>query len=81
MTTSNLTNAIAALRTQVRARHSGDRQALLDATQAVKAQGNFVCQVQQALKGNTEQMTLSKVTPSWVKAKIRERADCQPNTP
>ncbi|MGR5187018.1 hypothetical protein ACPV3S_15895 [Photobacterium damselae] len=72
MKTQNLTNAIAALRAQVRARHLGDRQALLSATQDVKAQGDFIGQVQMALKGNTEQMTLSKVTPSWVKLRIRQ---------
>ncbi|MGR5465589.1 hypothetical protein ACPV5G_21940, partial [Photobacterium damselae] len=72
--TQNLTNAIAALRAQVRARHLGDRQALLIATQAVKEQGEYVGQVQMTLKGNTEQMTLSKVTATWVKEKMRQQS-------
>ena len=63
----NLTHAIAALRAQVKARHAADKQGLFEATEAVKAQAPFTQQVQLALVGNTEGMTLSKVTPSWVK--------------
>ncbi|ARR51786.1 hypothetical protein ETN89_20005 (plasmid) [Photobacterium damselae subsp. damselae] len=73
MKRQNLTNAIAALKAQVRARHSGDKQAFLQATEAVKAQGDFVRQVQQALTGNKENVTLANVTATWVKTRIREQ--------
>ncbi|WP_305840172.1 hypothetical protein [Photobacterium leiognathi] len=73
MAPKNLTNAIAALRAQVRARHRADKAALLEATEAAKAQAPFTQQVQQALVGKTEGMTLSNVTPTWVKKRIASR--------
>lgn len=75
MAAKNLTNAIAALRAQVRARHCADKTALAQATADVKCQAPFTHQVQQALIGNTERMNLSNVTPTWVK---RRNKECKP---
>ncbi|MFM2588174.1 hypothetical protein [Vibrio sp. TBV020] len=66
----NLTNAIAALRARVRARHSGDSDTLAQAELSVKAQEPCSSQVQQALIGNTEGKTLSNVTATWVKQRL-----------
>ena len=66
----NLTNAIAALRARVRARRSRDAQQLKQADLDVKAQEPFASQVQQALVGNRDGMTLNKVTPGWVKQRL-----------
>lgn len=71
MAAKNLTNAIAALRTQVRARHRADKNALAQATAEVRYQAPFTLQVQQALIGNTENKTLNNVTPTWVKSRIK----------
>jgi Flp pilus assembly protein TadG len=66
MATKNLSNALTALRTQVRARHGADKQALSIATQAVKEQAPFTQIIQQALIGNKDGKTLSNVTAQWV---------------
>ncbi len=66
----NLTNAIAAMRARVRARHSGDSDLLTQADLDVKAQEPCASQVQQALIGNTDGMTLNNVTASWVKQRL-----------
>ncbi|TFZ62417.1 hypothetical protein E4T25_04265 [Photobacterium damselae subsp. piscicida] len=68
----NLTQAISALRAQVKARHSRNKESLIAATEQVKAQEPFSSQVQQALIGNTEGKTLSNVTPTWVKQRIQQ---------
>ncbi|CAK3980660.1 hypothetical protein VCRA2120E57_820014 [Vibrio crassostreae] len=39
----------------------------------MKAQEPFCSQVQQALIGNREGMTLSKVTPGWVKKQLASK--------
>ncbi|ARR47864.1 MULTISPECIES: hypothetical protein [Vibrio] len=71
----NLSNAIAALRFRVRARRSGDADQLVQAELGVKAQEPFCSQVQQALIGNRDGMTLSKVTPGWVKKQLASKAE------
>ncbi|WP_039977195.1 MULTISPECIES: hypothetical protein [Vibrio] len=71
----NLSNAIAALRFRVRARRSGDADQLVQAELGVKAQEPFSSQVQQALIGNRDGMTLSKVTPGWVKKQLASKAE------
>ncbi|CAK1760955.1 conserved hypothetical protein [Vibrio crassostreae] len=69
----NLSNAIAALRFRVRARRSGDADQRAQAELGVKAQEPFCSQVQQALIGNREGMTLNKVTPGWVKEQLASK--------
>ncbi|KAB1512011.1 hypothetical protein [Photobacterium damselae] len=72
MKTQSLTNAIAALREQVKARHSADKTALLLATEQVKKQEPYSSQVQQALIGNSEGKTLKTVTARWVKQRLQQ---------
>ena len=69
----NLTIAIAALRNQVKARRSGDSDLLKQANLDVKAQEPCSSQVRQALINNDEGMTLSKVTPGWVRARLNKK--------
>lgn len=71
----NLTMAIAALRNQVKARRSGDSCLLKQAELDVKAQEPYSSQVRQALIHNDDGMTLSKVTPSWVKQRLNGKKD------
>ncbi len=71
----NLTNAIAAMRARVRARHSGDGELLAQADLDVKAQEPFSSQVQQALIGNRDGMTLRNVTASWVKQQLTSKGE------
>jgi len=66
----NLTNAIAALRARVRARRSRDAALLKQADLDVQAQEPFASQVQQALIGNRDDMTLNNVTVTWVKKRL-----------
>jgi len=70
----NLTTAIAALRARVRARHHGNADELKQANLDVKAQEPYSAQVQQALVGNTEGMTLNNVTASWVKQRLASKS-------
>ncbi|GLO64012.1 hypothetical protein MACH09_45200 [Vibrio sp. MACH09] len=70
----NLNNAIIALRERVRARHCGDRCALAKAERDIKAQEPFSSQVQKALIGNSEGITLGTVTPDWVKERLQEKS-------
>ncbi|ELV7517075.1 hypothetical protein QMU85_002072 [Photobacterium damselae] len=72
MKTQSLTNAIAALRAQVKARHNADKSALLLATKQVKEQEPYSSQVQQALIGNSEGKTLKTVTARWVKQRLQQ---------
>lgn len=69
----NLTTAIAALRARVRARHHGSADELKQANLDVKAQEPYSAQVQQALVGNTEGMTLNNVTATWVKHRLASK--------
>ncbi|MEZ9997778.1 hypothetical protein AB4428_05630 [Vibrio lentus] len=68
---SSLTKAIVLLRARVRARHQGDADQLKQLNADLMECQPFVGQVQQALKLNRDGMTLSKVTPGWVKSKMR----------
>lgn len=74
MKSQSLTHAIAAMRALVRARHGGNAEDLYIAEMAVKSQGRFVLQVQQALIGNRDGMTLDKVTVTWVRAQLNGRS-------
>ncbi len=69
----NLTNAIAALRARVRARRSRDAAQLMQADLDVKAQEPYSSQVQQALVGNRDGMTLNRVTATWVKTQLNTK--------
>lgn len=71
----NLTNAIAALRARVRARHHGNAHELKQANLDVKAQEPYSAQVQQALIGNSEGVTLNNVTASWVKNRLASKSE------
>lgn len=73
MKPQSLTHAIAAMRALVRARHGGSNELLQYAESQVKEQGRFVLQVQQALIGNRDGMTLDKVTATWVRAQLNGR--------
>ena len=67
---SSLTKAIVLLRSRVRARRQGDAEQLKRLSGELNQCQPFVAQVQQALKMNTDGMTLSKVTPAWVKMRL-----------
>lgn len=71
----NLTMAIAALRNQVKARRSGEPVLLKQADLDVKAQEPCSSQVRQALINNDDGMTLSKVTPGWVKNRLNGKKE------
>ncbi|GAD76232.1 hypothetical protein [Vibrio azureus] len=69
----NLSNAIKALRFRAKSRRLGDKNQLVQAELEVKAQAPYAAQVQQALINNSERMTLSKVTPGWVKSQLKKK--------
>ncbi|GLT20220.1 hypothetical protein GCM10007938_40030 [Vibrio zhanjiangensis] len=68
---ANMSRAIVLLRQRLKARQEGDAAQLTALDQDIAACQPYVWQVQQALKFNTDGMTLSKVYPSWVKARLR----------